>query len=151
MAEGSGTKGLIHCSEKFLVKMKKKCVFYLKAEKNTFWPTQYLIILKGNTFVWSLVLQVHGIVLKKIFSLLHTDQDLGSCLHDARNDSLPTFFEFTKSYFLLDWIYKIFAPCSLLDKSTFTQTCWAKKKLKYFFFVFLRCPRYFSNIALAIL
>lgn len=36
---------------------KKKSVFYLKTEKNIFWPTQCLIILKGNTFVWSLVLQ----------------------------------------------------------------------------------------------
>ena len=35
MAEGPGTKGWIHCSEKFLVKMeKKKSVFYLKTEKN---------------------------------------------------------------------------------------------------------------------
>ena len=114
---------------------KKMCLLSKSwKKKNTFWPTQYLIILKGNTFVWSLVLQVHGIVLKRIFSLLHTDQDLGSCLHDARNDSLPTFFEFTKSYFLLDWIYKIFAPCSLLDKSTYTQTCWAKKKTEVLLF-----------------
>ena len=40
MAEGSGTKGWIHCSIKFLVKMKNVFYFYLKAE-DTFWPTQY--------------------------------------------------------------------------------------------------------------
>ena len=89
---------------------KKMCLLSKNWKKKTFWPTQYLIILKGNTFLWSLVLQVNGIVLKRIFSLLHTGQDLGSCLHDARNDSLPTFFEFTKSYFLLIEFIKSLHP-----------------------------------------
>ena len=42
MAEGNGTKQWIHCSTKFLVKMKNVFYFYLKI-KGTFGPTQYLI------------------------------------------------------------------------------------------------------------
>ena len=51
MAEGSGTKGWICCSIKFLVKMKNVSFIFTYKTKGTFWPTQYFDSPREYTWV----------------------------------------------------------------------------------------------------